>query len=184
MVVQANGRIVVAGTAGGNFAVARVHADGLQDSDFNGNGITVFNIGETLAPAFVPPQGTYDTLTSMALQPDGQIVVAGYTNLNATKDGINPVPIRSNGTPDQNGVITNAKNQPVITTGPVIRDWVTAAQVLPRPVTEQLLASSSTFTGWAITLRCSAPTWEMRPGNAYFTTVPPAGSRTASRRNR
>src|SRR5439155_22478123 len=64
VVVQANGRIVVAGHAGGNFAVARVHADGLQDSDFNGNGITVFNIGLTLAAAFIPPTGTVDTLSS------------------------------------------------------------------------------------------------------------------------
>src|SRR5579871_5143170 len=105
VVIQANGRIVVAGNAGGNFAVARVHADGLQDSDFNGNGITVFNIGETLAAAFIPPTGTVDTLTSMALQPDGQIVVAGYTNLNATKDGLNPVPIRNTGAPALTGQI-------------------------------------------------------------------------------
>src|SRR5947209_10005263 len=97
VVVQANGRIVVAGSAGGNFAVARVHADGLQDSDFNGNGITVFNIGLTLAAAFIPPTGTVDTLSSMALQPDGQIIVAGYTNLNATKDGLNPAPINLQG---------------------------------------------------------------------------------------
>lgn len=114
VVIQGNGRIVVAGTASGNFAVARVHADGLQDSDFNGNGITVFNVGLTLAAAFIPPYGSVDTLTSMALQPDGQIVVAGYTNLNATKDGLNPVPINNLGVPVLQGVITNATN-----TGPI-----------------------------------------------------------------
>src|SRR5438270_56911 len=48
VVVQANGRIVIAGSVGGNFGVARVHADGLQEADFNGYGITVFNIGLTL----------------------------------------------------------------------------------------------------------------------------------------
>jgi uncharacterized delta-60 repeat protein len=114
VVVQGNGRIVVAGTAGGNFAIARVHADGLQDSDFNGGGITVFNIGLTLAAAFVPPTGSVDMLTSMALQPDGQIVVAGYTTLNATKDGLNPVPISNLGVPILQGTITNATN-----TGPI-----------------------------------------------------------------
>jgi uncharacterized delta-60 repeat protein len=115
VVVQANGRIVVAGTANGNFAVARVHADGLQDSDFNGNGIDVFNVGLTLAAPFVPPSGTVDTLTSMALQPDGQIVVAGYTNTNSTHDGLNPVPIDNNGNPVRMGTITNATN-----TGPIV----------------------------------------------------------------
>jgi uncharacterized delta-60 repeat protein len=119
IVVQTNGRIVVAGTAGGNFAIARVHSDGLQDSDFNGNGIDVFNIGLTLAPAFVPPTGTVDTLTSMSLQPNGQIVIAGYTNLNATKDGINPAPINALGVPYTTGIITGATNTgPITVTAP------------------------------------------------------------------
>jgi uncharacterized delta-60 repeat protein len=112
--VQANGRIVVAGTADGNFAVARVYADGLQDSDFNGNGITVFNIGLTIAGAFVPPTGSVDALTSMALQPDGQIIVAGYTNTNAMHTGLNPVPINNQGMPVFTGTITGATN-----TGPI-----------------------------------------------------------------
>src|SRR5207245_11676459 len=99
VVVQANGRIVVAGSVSGNFGVARVHADGLQDSDFNGNGITVFNIGFTLAAPFVPPSGSTDTLTSMALQPDGQIVVAGYTNLNGMNTGLTPAEINGQGVP-------------------------------------------------------------------------------------
>src|SRR5207237_8013472 len=116
-----------AGTAGGNFALARVHADGLQDSDFNGNGIDVFNVGLTLAAPFVPPSGTVDTLTSMALQPDGQIIVAGYTNLNATKDGINPVPISNQGVPDLSGPITNAHG---ISTQGSITGATTASPIL------------------------------------------------------
>jgi uncharacterized delta-60 repeat protein len=118
--VQANGRIVVAGTADGNFAVARVYADGMQDSDFNGNGITEFNIGLTIAAAFVPPTGSVDTLTSLALQPDGQIVVAGYTNTNAMHTGLNPVPIIFNPVTNQfvpvaGGSISGATNGTPIT---------------------------------------------------------------------
>lgn len=69
------------------FAVARIYSDGLQDSDFNGNGMTVFNVGPTISQGKVPV--SKDAITSMALQPDGQIVVAGYTNTLATNDGLN-----------------------------------------------------------------------------------------------
>src|SRR5207253_3935307 len=93
----------------------RVYADGLQDSDFNGNGISEFNIGLTIAAGFVPPSGSVDVLTGLALQPDGQIVVVGYTNTNSTHDGLNPVPIDNNGNPVRSGTITNATN-----TGPIV----------------------------------------------------------------
>jgi uncharacterized delta-60 repeat protein len=68
-----------------NFAVARVYSDGHQDSDFNGNGMTIFNVGPTISAGKIP--FSHDGLTAMALapptagQPDGQILVVGYSDV-------------------------------------------------------------------------------------------------------
>jgi uncharacterized delta-60 repeat protein len=69
VVIQSDGRIVAAGYGDGSadqdFAVARYNPDGTLDSSFNGTGKVTTNINLT------------DTGTSVALQPDGKIVVAG-----------------------------------------------------------------------------------------------------------
>ncbi len=70
VIVQPNGQIVAAGyasVAGKNeFAIARYNADGTLDNSFNGNGeiLQPFSSGGAIA-------------NSLALQSDGQIVVAG-----------------------------------------------------------------------------------------------------------
>ncbi|HXS80474.1 MAG TPA: putative Ig domain-containing protein [Gammaproteobacteria bacterium] len=70
--VQADGRIVVAGNAGGDIAVSRLDANGSLDLTFGGgDGIAVTNI----------PGGTVDTVQSMTLQADGKILVTGKTIL-------------------------------------------------------------------------------------------------------
>jgi uncharacterized delta-60 repeat protein len=61
-----DGRIVVAGTSGGNIAVARLTPDGELDSSFDGDGKRVIDYG-----------GPYEGAYGMALQPDGKIVLAG-----------------------------------------------------------------------------------------------------------
>ena len=72
VVIQADGKIVVAGEAEGvitsDFALARYNADGSLDTSFDGDGWLTTDIafGEDYASA-------------MLLQPDGKIVVAGYS---------------------------------------------------------------------------------------------------------
>jgi uncharacterized delta-60 repeat protein len=71
--IQPDGKILVAGTALGagfsiDFAVARYNSNGSLDASFDGDGkvVTDFNRG-------------VDSSVTMALQPDGKIVVAGST---------------------------------------------------------------------------------------------------------
>lgn len=79
--VQTDGKIVVAGTVcmsyGNNtplnctdsdFALARYSTSGVLDSAFDGDGV------------LSTPSGTDDVVSSAALQPDGKIVLAGYSN--------------------------------------------------------------------------------------------------------
>jgi uncharacterized delta-60 repeat protein len=73
VVVQQNGKIVVAGAATTSagvqeFALVRFNADGTLDATFGaGTGKVVTNFGSTLAPG-----------QSATLQPDGKILVSGY----------------------------------------------------------------------------------------------------------
>ena len=76
IVLQADGKIVVAGSngtgAGSDFAVMRYGTNGVLDTTFDGDGIILFNVGAD------------DVANSVALQNDGKIVVAGYTNGSGT----------------------------------------------------------------------------------------------------
>ncbi|MBK8465040.1 MAG: InlB B-repeat-containing protein [Chloracidobacterium sp.] len=63
--IQPDGKIVAAGTSGDSFAVVRYNTDGSLDTTFDGDGKVV--------TAF----GTDDEGRSVAIQPDGKIVVAG-----------------------------------------------------------------------------------------------------------
>jgi uncharacterized delta-60 repeat protein len=67
IVLQPNHRIVVAGTNGGGFALARYHADGSLDASFGKGGKVA-----TLLPGDAP-----GNVNAIALQPDGKIVAAG-----------------------------------------------------------------------------------------------------------
>ena len=81
--LQSDGKVVVAGftqTADANsqdFAIARLNADGTLDTTF-GNGTGKTTVGFDL------PGGGNDAPTSIAIQPDGKIVVAGAA---ATSNG-------------------------------------------------------------------------------------------------
>ena len=63
--VQADGKIVVAGSSGGDFALARYGADGALDPSFSGDGLVTTDLGGT------------DAGQAVAIQADGRIVVAG-----------------------------------------------------------------------------------------------------------
>ena len=74
VVLQPDGKIVVAGYASnghGNigFALARYNSDGSLDTSFDGDGKLITEFGTTFGYAFA---------NSMALQPDGKIVLAGW----------------------------------------------------------------------------------------------------------
>ena len=70
--VQSDGRIVVAGSSfsqgtANDFAVARYNTDGSLDTGFSGDGKQTVSFGAT------------DIATDLVIQPDGSIVLAGYT---------------------------------------------------------------------------------------------------------
>src|SRR4051794_14296359 len=63
--IQADGKIVVAGGSGGNFALARYTAAGSLDTSFSGDGLQTTDFGAA------------DGATAVAVQPDGRIVAGG-----------------------------------------------------------------------------------------------------------
>ncbi|MEN3334675.1 MAG: hypothetical protein V7641_4040, partial [Blastocatellia bacterium] len=94
--IQPDGRIVIAGEAAvslaGNFDIvlARLNADGTFDTTFGSNGKVVTNL----------PNNRADFGRALALQPDGRILVAGYSNRPTTGDDFVIVRYNSNGTLD------------------------------------------------------------------------------------
>lgn len=79
-IVQPDGKIVFAATTGaspqGDFVVGRRNRDGSPDKTFSDDGQVRFGFNKTDTP-------TNDRATSVALSPDGSIVVAGFTDANA-----------------------------------------------------------------------------------------------------
>ncbi|MFT4049358.1 MAG: delta-60 repeat domain-containing protein [Solirubrobacterales bacterium] len=77
--IQPDGQIVVAGSAGksggSNFAVLRLSAAGSPVTNFNGGSAVSFSIGST-----------YDSADSLALQPNGSIVLSGTTYASSDYD--------------------------------------------------------------------------------------------------
>lgn len=77
VVIQPDGKIVVAGSTDGgsaNFAFARLNANGTLDTTFDTDG----KVESTFGGA--------DFCTSVALQTDGKIVAGGFTNTSGTND--------------------------------------------------------------------------------------------------
>ncbi len=72
VVVQPDGKIVAAGTVGGEFALARYNADGSLDATFGNGGRVLTSLGQ---PA---------TAEGVVLQVDGKIVVAGTCDFDGT----------------------------------------------------------------------------------------------------
>jgi uncharacterized delta-60 repeat protein len=70
LALQADGKIVVAGTSNGNFALTRYRTTGGLDTSFSGDGRVTTNFGGD------------DRAYAVALQSDGKIVVAGTSNDN------------------------------------------------------------------------------------------------------
>ncbi|MBK9628288.1 MAG: hypothetical protein IPO56_11460 [Flavobacteriales bacterium] len=68
--IQPDAKIVVSGKANGDFALARYNTDGTLDNSFGVEGKVTTDFGAVYAD--------YDEGWSVAIQPDGKIVVAGY----------------------------------------------------------------------------------------------------------
>jgi uncharacterized delta-60 repeat protein len=69
--IQPDAKIVVTGKANGDFALARYNTDGTLDNSFGLDGKVTTDFGEV-----------YDEGWSVAIQPDGKIVVAGSAYIN------------------------------------------------------------------------------------------------------
>ncbi|MQA74191.1 MAG: hypothetical protein GEU88_07620 [Solirubrobacterales bacterium] len=67
LAIQADGRIIVAGSSGGDFAILRYSADGSLDPSFGGDGAVGVDFGGT------------DGAADVTLQADGKIVAVGET---------------------------------------------------------------------------------------------------------
>jgi uncharacterized delta-60 repeat protein len=91
--LQADGKIVIAGTIGTNsnadFGVARLNADGTLDKTFSGDGWQKTDFS-----------GTLDRAYCIAIQPDGKILVGGYTDPNPGSQDFALVRYNPNGTLD------------------------------------------------------------------------------------
>ena len=78
--VQGDGKIVVVGVARGSsskdFGIARYNADGSLDNTFGSNGLVTTDLGSNRE----------DGANAVAIQPDGRIVVGGYTKPSSGQD--------------------------------------------------------------------------------------------------
>ncbi|MFI8320473.1 calcium-binding protein [Streptomyces sp. NPDC085529] len=74
--LQSDGRIVAAGSYGGDFALARYNTGGSLDPDFGGDGKVTTDFG-----------GSSDGAARVALQSDGKIVAAGLAGTAYSLDG-------------------------------------------------------------------------------------------------
>ncbi len=90
--IQSDGKIIVAGyrTDGSysDFALLRYDANGSLDTTFNGNGIVIKDLGGS------------DHAMSVAIQNDGKIIVAGFTDDLSGNSDFALVRCNANGSPD------------------------------------------------------------------------------------
>src|SRR5207247_11469082 len=73
---QPNGKIVAAGSGGGDFALVRYNADGSLDPSFSAGGKVLTDIGCQ----------SEDAAVAVALQPNGKIAAAGSSGARAPVD--------------------------------------------------------------------------------------------------
>ncbi|HZN68882.1 MAG TPA: proprotein convertase P-domain-containing protein [Tepidisphaeraceae bacterium] len=94
--VQSDGKVLLAGSSstdnnfGGNFLVARLNTDGSMDTSFGTGGLVEMDFGAE------------DGIEDLLIQPDGKIVVGGWTGTlnNATTANFALARLNTNGTPD------------------------------------------------------------------------------------
>ena len=67
--LQKNGKILVAGSRNGTFAISRYNSNGTIDTTFGTNGLAITTLGNN---------SSYNRISAVTVQPDGNIVAAGY----------------------------------------------------------------------------------------------------------
>ncbi len=115
LAVQADGRIVVAGYAERlipdyDFAVLRLNTDGSLDTAFNGSG------KRTVAFDLSSEKG--DEATSVIVQPNGRIIVAGFAQAGATNFDFAIARLTANGALDKSYLGTGKQTIPFNLGGP------------------------------------------------------------------
>jgi len=102
--LQSDGKIVIAGYAKPNFLIGRYTSDGVLDTTFGTSGLVI-------TPALGPSTNQWN---DVVIQPDGKILVAGFTYFNDTFSDIVLARFNSDGTPDSGfnstGLLTFAIN--------------------------------------------------------------------------
>jgi uncharacterized delta-60 repeat protein len=91
LIIQPDGRIVIAGESTYRFLVARYNTDGTLDMTFSGDGFALFNFGDQ----------SWDHCRDAALQPDGKIVLVGIAEINSPYDSFALARVNPDGSLDQ-----------------------------------------------------------------------------------
>jgi uncharacterized delta-60 repeat protein len=132
LAIQSDGKIVLAGYAhnGANedFAVARYNSDGSLDTTFN-----------TTGKVTTPVLSSTDIATSIVLQPDGKIVLAGYAN-NGTDNDFALVRYHANGSLDTTFNATGKVTTPILASS----DIANSVTIQPDG---KIIAAGSAFNG-------------------------------------
>jgi uncharacterized delta-60 repeat protein len=89
LAIQTDGKILIAGSTGSDFAVARYNTDGSLDNSFDGDGKVITPVGTSNAAE----------ANSIEIQTDGKIVVAGFSFVSTGYD-LALVRYNTNGSPD------------------------------------------------------------------------------------
>jgi uncharacterized delta-60 repeat protein len=90
LMIQPDGRIIIAGESSYEFLVARYNSNGTLDTTFSNNGFALANFSSN-----------WDGATDAVLQPDGKIVLVGWSVLNSPYDSFALVRFNSDGSFDQ-----------------------------------------------------------------------------------
>ena len=90
LIIQPDGRIVIAGESSYEFLVARYNSNGALDSSFGGDGFALANFSSN-----------WDAATDALLQSDGKIVLVGWSEVNSPYDSFALARFNSDGSFDQ-----------------------------------------------------------------------------------
>jgi uncharacterized delta-60 repeat protein len=90
VMIQPDGKIVIAGESSYEFLVARYNPDGMLDTTFSGDGFALANFSSN-----------WDGATAALLQPDGKITLVGWSEVNSPYDNFALARYNSDGSFDQ-----------------------------------------------------------------------------------